>query len=44
LPELVDGEGWVIDSVTDINERGKIVVAGTFEGMRHAVLLTPEEL
>jgi hypothetical protein len=44
LPELVDGEGWVIDSITGINERGETVGAGTFEGVRHAVLLTPEEL
>jgi probable HAF family extracellular repeat protein len=38
---LVNGDGWVLELVMDINDQGQIVGIGRFNGQQRAFLLTP---
>jgi uncharacterized membrane protein len=41
LPQVNNGQGWVLSAAVGINDTGIIVGYGTFEGLRHSFLLTP---
>jgi probable HAF family extracellular repeat protein len=41
LPQVNNGQGWVLSVALGINDAGVIVGQGTFEGTLHAFMLTP---
>jgi probable HAF family extracellular repeat protein len=41
---LINGQGWEIELLSDINDQGQIVGIGRFNNEQRAILLTPETL
>jgi uncharacterized membrane protein len=41
LPQVNNGQGWVLSVALGINDAGVIVGYGTFEGTQHSFMLTP---